>query len=78
MGLLWSRPLTAASASPALPVGTTRSLQASPRVQGEGDARGDEEMTIGLVTDDLDLYLASVTAGRDAINVTHERARRLG
>ncbi|GAB6843357.1 putative nucleic acid-binding protein [Methylorubrum rhodinum] len=33
---------------------------------------------VGLVTDDLDLYLASVTAGRDAINFTHERARRFG
>lgn len=33
---------------------------------------------VGLVTDDLDLYLASVTAGFDAINFTHERARRFG
>ncbi|GJE75792.1 MULTISPECIES: PIN domain-containing protein [Methylorubrum] len=33
---------------------------------------------VGLVTDDLDLYLASVAAGLDAINFTHERARRFG
>lgn len=31
---------------------------------------------ISLVTDDLDLYLASVATGLDAINFTHERARR--
>ncbi len=49
----------------------------SPRA-GRGAARGDEEMIIGLVTDDLDLYLASVTAGFDATNFTHERARRFG
>jgi hypothetical protein len=33
---------------------------------------------VGLVTADLDLYLASVAAGLDAINFTHERARRFG
>lgn len=35
-----------------------------------------EDLNATLITDDLDLYLASAVAGRRVINFTHERERR--
>ncbi len=38
-------------------------------------AARDEDFVV--ITDDVGLYIASISAGRDALNFTHERQRRL-